>query len=78
MKPYQLPDEQLRLPTGYILMERSRDYVLAFNPDYSRDRYATWFIAHDGYLCYGDYFCTPKSAVIDFEARSGVTPGAGR
>lgn len=75
MKPYQLPDEQLRLPTGYILMERSRDYVLAFNPDYSRDRYATWFIAKGGVLCSGNYFCSPKSAVVDFELRSGVVIG---
>lgn len=75
MKPYQLPDEQLKLSKGYIIMERSRDYVLAFNPDYSRDRYATWFISHDGYLCHGNYFCSPKSAAIDFEVRAGMVIG---
>ena len=71
MKPYELPDGSLQLPPGYIKMERSRDYVLAFNPDSIHNRYATWFIAKDGVTCAGNYFCNPKSAAIDYEIRSG-------
>ncbi len=68
-KPYQLPDEQLQLPQGYIIMERSRDYILAFNPDSTINRYATWQIAQGGILVNGNYFSSPISAGIDFKTR---------
>ena len=71
MKPYQLPDEQLQLPPGFVLLERSRDHVLAFNPDSTMSRYATWFIAKDGILCSGNYFYDPEGAVQDYKRRAG-------
>ena len=70
-KPYELPDGSLQLPGGFVLMERSRDHVLAFNPESTMGRYATWTIGRDGGMCSGNYFCNPKSAAIDYEIRSG-------
>lgn len=69
-KPYQLPDEQLQIPPGFILLERSRDHVLCFCPDGTLGRYATWAIGRDGILHTGNYFSSPKSAAIDFEMRT--------
>ena len=71
-RPHWVPDGSLQLPGGYILMERTRDHVLAFNADSTMGRYATWRIGHQGLMCAGNYFSSPKSAAIDFETRAGI------
>jgi len=64
-----LPDGQLQIPPGFILLERSRDHVLAFCPDSTMGRYAVWTIGRDGILHSGHYFPKPRPAAIDFETR---------
>jgi hypothetical protein len=68
---HRLRDEQLQIPPGFILLERSRDHVLCFCPNGTLGRYATWAIGQDGILHTGNYFSSPKSAAIDFEGRAG-------
>ena len=69
MEPYQLPDEQLQIPPGFIMLERSRDHVLAFCPDGTLGRYATWLIGREGIMYSGHYFGDPLSAATDYKKR---------
>lgn len=69
MDKHWLPDGQLQIPPGFILLERSRDFVLCMNPDSIEERYATWVIGQDGILHSGHYFPKPRPAAIDFETR---------
>lgn len=72
MDKHWLSDRQLQIPPGYIMLERSRDYILAFSPDCTLGRYATWAIGQDGILHSGNYFPRAKSAAIDYEIRAGI------
>jgi len=71
-RPHWVPDGSLQLPGGYILMERTRDHVLAFNADSTMSRYATWRIGQDGILCAGEYYAYARHAVKSYETRAGL------
>lgn len=75
MDKHWLRDEQLQIPPGFILLERSRDHVLCFNSASTMGRYAVWTIGQDGILHTGHYSRDPRDAADVFELRSGVVIG---
>lgn len=75
MDKHWLPDEQLQIPPGFIMLERSRDHVLAFCPDSTMGRYVVWTIGRDGILHTGYYSRDPRDAANVFELKSGEVIG---
>jgi len=71
-KPHWVPDGALQIPSGWIMLERERDHVLAFNPLGAMSRYATWRIGQDGILCAGEYYAYARHAVKSYETRAGL------
>jgi len=59
------------LPSGYILLERSGDTVLAFNPNSPCGRYATWKVDRTGTGVHsGHYTSDIQVAVKSFVRRA--------